>query len=274
MKNLLVGLAHPDYPLDDGDVIDWQRDAKYYQFWTRGDARGRFNIPNVRSGVYTLHAIADGVLGEYAQTDVTVTAGKLLDLGTLNWVPIRFGRQMWEIGVPTRTAGEFLNGNHYWQWGLYNRYPKEFPNDVYYVVGKSDYRKDWNIMQVPRAHDDTGEGKGSATTWSVVFDMEGAGRGRATLRLAFAGTEARSLAITVNDQLVEILTGFRNTSAIHRDADRSYWTQRNVAFNASHLKAGRNVLKLTVPEGSVMSGVEYDYLRLELDENAEPPIDS
>lgn len=31
------------------------------------------------------------------------------------------------------------------------------------------------------------------------------------------------------------------------------------------------MLALTVPAGSVMSGVEYDYLRLEVDAKAAPP---
>jgi hypothetical protein len=33
------------------------------------------------------------------------------------------------------------------------------------------------------------------------------------------------------------------------------------------MKIGRNVLELTVPEGFLTSGVMYDYLRLELQEN-------
>ena len=39
-------------------IVDWQNDAKYYQFWVRGDGRGNFTIPNVRPGRYTLHAMA------------------------------------------------------------------------------------------------------------------------------------------------------------------------------------------------------------------------
>ena len=39
-------------------------------------------------------------------------------------------------------------------------------------------------------------------------------------------------------------------------------------FDAALLKAGKNVLTLTIPPGSVMSGIEYDYLRLELQEPA------
>jgi len=206
------------------------------------------------------------VLGEFAKTDVTVATGQSLDLGRLEWKPVRSGRQLWEIGIPDRTAGEFRHGDHYYQWGLYNQYPKDFPNDVNYVIGKSDYHKDWNLMQVPRAHDDTGRGQGDATTWSVSFDLPAAPRGTATLRLAFAGTEARSLNITVNDQPAGTITGLPNTAVIHRDADRGYWFERDVSFDAALLKAGHNVLKLSIPAGSVTAGIEYDYLRLELDE--------
>jgi rhamnogalacturonan endolyase len=268
MSNLLVGLAHPDYTPEGGrGVVDWQTDAKYYQFWVRGDDQGRFTIPNVRPGTYTLHAIANGVLGEYAKTDVTVGAGKTLDLGRLQWTPVRYGRQLWEIGIPDRTAGEFLHGDHYWQWGLYNQYPKDFPNDINFIVSKSDYHKDWNLMQVPRGHDETGSGQGDATTWRVTFDLPSAPHGKATLRLAFAGAEVRHLDIAMNDQPVATVTGIPNTAVIHRDADRGLWAERDVTFDASLMKAGTNVLKLTVPAGSVASGIEYDYLRLELDES-------
>jgi hypothetical protein len=36
------------------------------------------------------------------------------------------------------------------------------------------------------------------------------------------------------------------------------------------MKAGDNVMKLTIPEGGLTSGVIYDYLRLELDAAAPP----
>ena len=45
-------------------------------------------------------------------------------------------------------------------------------------------------------------------------------------------------------------------------------TTRDLSFDASLMKAGENVLKLTIPGGGLTSGVEYDYLRLELDEAA------
>jgi rhamnogalacturonan endolyase len=261
MSNLLVGVSAPDYPArgfrGTTNTVDWQYDAKYYQFWVRGDAQGRFTIPNIRPGKYTLHAIADGVLGEFAKTGVTVEAGKALDLGKLEWQPVRHGRQLWEIGIPNRSAEEFFHGDHYWQWGLYNQYPKEFPNDVNFVIGKSDFRKEWNYAQVPRA--DRPEG----TTWSVAFDLKEVPAGKAMLRLALAATSARNIKVTVNDQAAGETGPMMDTATIRRDGIRGYWMERMVTFDAALLKPGANVLKLSIPPGGVMNGVEYDYVRLE-----------
>jgi rhamnogalacturonan endolyase len=177
---------------------------------------------------------------------------------------------LWDIGIADRTSGEFLNGDHYWRWGIYNEYPKQFPNDVNYVIGKSDFHKDWNIMQVPHATDNSGRSNGSPTTWSIDFDLAKPEQGKATLRLALAGTEARSLTVAVNGKQVGILTGLPNTMVIHRDADRGFWEEKDVAFDASLLKQGANVIQLTVPAGPVANGVQYDYLRLEVNEAATP----
>jgi rhamnogalacturonan endolyase len=271
MANLLVGLAAPDYTVPGRrfgpSKVDWQLDAKHYQFWVRSEpgasATGgvSFTIPKVRPGKYTLHAIADGVLGEYAKADITVEPGKTLDLGRLEWKPVRHGRQLWEIGIPDRSAAEFRHGDHYWQWGLYNLYPKEFPDDVHFVIGKSDYRTDWNFCQPPR-------GNGQGTTWSVTFDLAEAPRGKATLRLAIAGNSARNIQVTVNDQPAGGTRPMPDTAVLRRDGIRGYWFERAVAFDAALLKPGANVLKLSIPAGGVMSGVLYDYLRLELDESA------
>ncbi len=268
MTDLLVGLAAPDYTPAEGGPVDWQTDAKHYEFWVRGDAQGRFTIPNVRPGAYTLHAIADGVLGEYMKADVTVAAGQTLDLGRLTWTPVRHGRQLWDIGVPDRTAREYLHGDKGRQWGLYLQYPKDFPSDVHYVIGKSDYHKDWNYAQVPRAQDATGSGNGPATTWSVSFDLPAAPHGRATLCLALAGSSARHIAVAVNDRPAGDTGPIPDTATIRRDALRGYWRERDITFDAGLMKAGPNVLTLTIPAGGVMSGVEYDYLRLELDDTA------
>ncbi|HEU5396810.1 MAG TPA: polysaccharide lyase family protein [Verrucomicrobiae bacterium] len=252
-------------------VVDWQIDAKHYEFWVRADARGRFQIPNVRPGQYTLHAIADGVLGELVLTNVTVSAGKKLSLGTLTWQPGRHGRELWSIGIPNRTAAEFFKGNDYYHWGWYLKYPELFPDDVHFVIGKSDFRRDWFFEQVPHNEDpgnDTGTGWGRETTWTVSFNLTNAPRGRAILRLAICGVGTRTLTATLNGQPIGAVTNLLYNATINRDGIGGTWGEHDLAFDASLMKSGENQLQLTVPPGGLTSGIMYDYLRLELDESA------
>ena len=131
-------------------LITWQNDAKHDEFWTHGAEDGNFTIANVRPGTYQLHAVSDGVLGAYdATATVTIAPGQKLDLGTIEWHPVRYGQQIWQIGTPNRSAKEFLKGDDHWHWGMYIEYAKLFPNDVDFTVGKSDPAKDWFIYQVP-----------------------------------------------------------------------------------------------------------------------------
>jgi rhamnogalacturonan endolyase len=252
-------------------IVEWQNDAKNYEFWVRADSHGRFSIPNVRPGTYTLHAIADGVLGEFTLTNVTVTSGEKLALGKLNWQPVRYGKQVWDIGIPNRNASEFFKGDDYFHWGWYLQYPKLFPDDVNFVIGKSDFRKDWFIEQVPyneNTNNTTGTGWGSGTTWSVKFNLKNTPRGKATLRLAICGIGARNLAATMNSQPIGSVTNLLYNATINRDGIGGSWVERDLSFDASAMKRGENILKLTIPEGGLTSGIMYDYLRLELDETA------
>ena len=269
MSNLLVGLASPDYKQSyrgGGTVtVDWQWDAKNYQFWVCGDADGKFNIPNVRPGKYTLHAIADGVLGEYVKTDITVEPGKAIELGKLEWTPVRYGQQLWEVGVPNRSGSEFKHGDNYWHWGLYNLYPKEFPEDVNFVIGKSDWKKDWNYAQCPR------QDRPDGTPWTISFNLPKATKGRALLRVALAASSARWIDVDVNKKEAGSIGPLIDNATIRRDGIHGYWTERDLAFDASLMHAGTNRMVLTIPPGNAMNGIIYDYLRLELDESKPAP---
>ena len=254
-------------------IVDWQIDAKNYQFWVAADDSGDFKIPNVRPGTYSLHAIADGVLGDLTLSNITVAPAQKLALGRVDWQPVRFGRQLWDIGIPNRSGSEFFKGDDYFHWGWYLQYPGLFPYDVKYVIGKSDFRKDWFFEQVPHNEDtnnNTGRGNGSATTWTVTFDLPEAPHGRATLRLAICGVGTRTLLASVNDQPIGNLTNLVYNATINRDGIGGYWSEHDLTFNAALMKQGPNVLALTVPAGPLMNGIIYDYLRLELDENAKP----
>jgi rhamnogalacturonan endolyase len=276
LPNLEVGLAYPDQPEAEAqpservpERMTWQNDAKHYEFWARGSADGRFSIPNVRPGTYELHAIADGVLGEYAKADITIGNGGKVDLGKLEWVPVRYGKQLWQIGIPNRSASEFLNGNDHWHWGEYIEYAKLFPNDVNFTIGKSDFRKDWFIYQVPHdqdPNDTTGRGQGRATPWKVNFDLtEAPAKGeRGILRLALTGVSARSIGVTVNGQDAGTVTGLVYNATINRDGVQGSWVEKDLTFDGSLLHAGTNTLTLTVPAGGLTSGIAYDVVRLEL----------
>jgi len=265
-SNLQVGLTAPHYqgrasggwPAN----VDWQRDGKYYQFWTHADAQGGFVIGNVRPGTYTLHAFAEGVLGEFSLADIAVAGGKTRQLGQLAWTPVRYGRPLWEIGIPDRSAREFRHGDHYWQWGLYYEYAKEFPNDVNFVIGKSDWRRDWNYCQPPRIEGDDVR----STTWSVSFGVPEAPRGRAVLRLAFCGSRGGcNVSVSVNDKPIGETGALPPTGVMHRDGIRGYWFERNLPFDAALLERGTNTLRLTSHAEDWTQGVLYDYLRLELE---------
>ena len=282
LPNLKVGLAYPDQtpvaapPAHPGqevartpEAMTWQNDAKHYEFWTRGTADGRFTIANVRPGKYELHAIADGVLGEYAKASVTVGAGARIDLGKLEWKPVHYGKQLWQIGIPNRAASEFLKGDDHWHWGEYIEYAKLFPNDVNFTIGKSDFRKDWFIYQVPHDEDGNdllGRGKGRETPWKINFNLAqapAAGQ-RGILRLALAGVSAKSIGVLVNGKDAGSVEGLVYNATINRDGVEGSWVEKDVAFDGSMLRAGANTLTLTVPAGGITSGIAYDVVRLEL----------
>jgi rhamnogalacturonan endolyase len=271
------------------EAVDWQRDAKFYQFWTRADTKGRFTLERIRPGAYTLHAFADGVLGEFVRSNIIVAAGEQRSLGRLEWTPSRFGRTLWEIGVPDRTAREFRHGDHFWQWGLYFDYAKEFPNDVNFRIGASDWRKDWNYVQAPHllSRDLAMNGEenenntaaqalvssprhtAASTTWSILFNLAKPTRGKATLRLAFCGARnGCEVGVEVNGKSVGTTGPLPPTGTMHRDGITGYWIEKDVGFDAALLQQGENRIRLISRASNWTQGVMYDYLRLELDDSA------
>lgn len=280
MSNIMVGLTPPIYqsPRPEGPSreVNWQIDAKHYQFWVDADPGGYFKIPDVRPGKYTLRAIADGVLGEFVKKDVVVEKGQSLKLGALEWTPQRYGPQVWEVGIPNRTSTEFLGAEDYADPEISLRYPELFPDDVTYVIGKSDFRKDWFFQHVPHNEDHDAKampyrgvvGEGRATPFTIVFDMNERPNGTATLRLAICGTGTRELYVAVNGERVGVIDELRGDGVITRHSVQGIWYEKELSFDASQLTKGENTLTVTVPAGRINDGIVYDYLRLELNEDA------
>ena len=292
-----------------GGLVEWTHDAKFYQFWDDGSEDGKFTISNVRPGTYTLHAFADGVLGEYTNLNITVEAGKTLDLGKLDWKPVRYGKQIWEIGYPDRTGGKFFkgDGSNYWLWGWCVRYGNLFPNDITYTIGQSDYHKDWFFEQVPHA---TLRRLEKSRRQRPVEPALRLGQGRVPHRLSSnqhpralgylrpgprhhldhqiqhgpttqrpgrsprrargrRRRPQRRIGVTVNGQSAGAIRP-TSTDALRYNTDKSVWQERTLTFDATLMKQGANEMQLTVPAGDLTTGVVYDYLRLELNEDYKP----
>lgn len=277
--NFHVGLAAPQYisAREEGApavTVTWQRDAKHYQFWTLADGNGTFSIPKVRPGSYTLYAFADGVLGEFAKVDVEVPQGGVLDLGELKWTPIRKGEQAFEIGIPNRNGSEFYGFDQRRDPEITIKYATFFPEDINYTVGESDCSKDWFYIQVP--HNTNPEAKslpffgvreeGRATPYVINFDLKQKPESAcAVIRLALCGTSSRYLEVNVNGKdLGQWALAQTGDGVITRHGSHGIWHEEEFSFDASLLRQGTNRLVITVPEGSLNTGIVYDYLRLEI----------
>ena len=86
------------------------------------------------------------------------------------------------------------------------------------------------------------------------------------MRLAFAATSARRVDVSVNSKPAGSTGPLTDTATIRRDGIRGYWYERDIVFDAGLLEAATNTVKLTIPPGNPFNGVEYDYIRLELDD--------
>ncbi|MDQ2800165.1 MAG: polysaccharide lyase family 4 protein [Armatimonadota bacterium] len=255
-----VGLALPEETAG-----NWQFQGKDYQYWTRAGADGRFILPHVRPGAYTLYAFTTGAVGEYSHTQIVVRAGASRPLGTLTWnVPHPGRRILWEIGVPDRSAGEFRHGHtDYFTPYLFTEFPQELPNPLEYDVTRGDWAAAWNYAQTTY-----GDGKaGVAWKWRIHFPLSAVPQGDSTLTLAFASSDQSRLNIYVNDEsapLETIAPPNAGGNALIREAIHAKYGLSYVRIPASRLHAGNNTI--TLSQSSVHGGFShfmYDYLSLE-----------
>lgn len=276
---------------------DWQLAFENYIYSARTTSDGGFSIPAVRPGTYTLRAFTDGVFGEYTKTDVVVTSNGSTHLGELEWTPQTNGRQLWQIGVPDRSAAEFhiAEGSPsrvpgldpYREWGTWLAYPTEFPDDVDFQIGVDNPAQDWNYFQPTIRTPGTPSTltvpfDGTPTDWKIRFDADGATQGTATLTFGIASSVFGSLKVDVNGEEVaawEAVPGPTNDSALYRQSDRGVYRELSVEFDAALLEPTGNVINLrpfaeqpdpSAPWTNAFASVMYDAIQLEV----EPPADT
>ena len=83
-----------------------------YIFYVKADADGKFTLPNVRPGTYTLYAWqTQGPITQSFAKDGIVVSGDTLDLGKIDWDPPYHPNLLWQIGQADRMAGEYKFGS-------------------------------------------------------------------------------------------------------------------------------------------------------------------
>ncbi len=252
---------------------DWQLQWRGYIFWSHAKRNGSFEIPAVRSGKYTLYVFASGVVGEYRKDNVIIREGEITSVGKLNWTPPMHGVRLWQVGIPNRSAEEFRYGNLPRQFGLWNRYPTDFPHDVHFVIGKSSDRKDWNYCEPVVQRSD---GSYHAPTWHVLFQLPHAETGTAYLTIGISGAVHNpDLLVSANGvKVAQYHLG--NDASVYRDANKAGEYRLKLAmFHASLLKKGENDISLKIvaelprpsaynPQALPRQAIMYDFLRLEI----------
>ena len=252
-----VGLAQPE------PGGNWQNESNGYQYWTKADAQGNFEIPHVRPGTYTLSAFTSGAVGEFEMTGAVVKTG-INQAGNLVWEIPRSGKSLaWEIGVPDRRASEFRHGNDYFRGYLWKEFSKEWPNPLVFTIGRSDPARDWNFAHGAYLKD----GKCQPWPWEIRFKLASPPRqGTARLTLSWASAHYARVIVNLNGRRIAIVTPpVSGGNALLREAIHAKYSFSHVDFPASALKAGSNTLTLTqISSSSPANHVMYDSLALEL----------
>ena len=289
---------------------DFQKWSKTYQWWVRTEADGSFTIPHVIAGEnYLLWAFGPGTPGTFLsqklaggnppfecnlppkEFTVAVNAGETKELGTLAWKPVRVGATVFELGTPNRKSDEFRHGEDYWNpgtppklgyptpvWGGQMEFPLDFSDGMNYIVGKSQWTKDWNYV-LPAMADATGTYQ--PCTGTITFDLAKALASgvQASIYLALAGNDGDKVIVSVNGTNLGDAAGvtgtpnavlpagfappYSDTSSIHF-SDHGPFCDERIAFPTELLHTGKNTITITMDSRKMVSFLMVDYLRLEL----------
>jgi len=269
--NMWVGVAVPQISVT--GITDFQLWCKNYQFWCKTDTSGNFTLTNVLPGTYDIYAFGSAAAGQMTKKAyLTVTAGQTTSLGNVVWQPYRLAPTVWEIGIPDRTSKEFKHGDDYWiggtypdlAWAKFMNYKSEFPNEVNYTIGKSNWATDWNYVQPYNlvATDQT-----VAPEWKVNFTLtsDPTAGSNSSLYIAAASSFLAPMFVKINGTNITVPTtgvNFPNSSnGTIRMANHGAFGDLRFTFPSSMLHAGNNVISLTLRRAG--GDIQYDYLRLE-----------
>ncbi|KAG8688852.1 hypothetical protein FRC08_011232, partial [Ceratobasidium sp. 394] len=237
------------------------------------------------------------IFGQYEEDRIVISAGKTTQ-HTVKWVPESAGAELWRIGTPDKTAGEFRHGFegdpshplHPEEYRIYSAairwdFPTDFPTGINYTVGTSNAARDWNYVHWsvfgPSYTRPTAVST-NMNNWTINFnyDKPVQASATATLTIQLAGANTASgntdvpngaysnitLQAVVNDQkpLNFDVLWYQSSSCAIRSGITCYNIAKKLPFSGSWLKQGWNKIVLSLPYNTRSAYVQYDALRLEL----------
>ena len=171
------------------DFQDNVLDTGAYQYWANIDSSGHVAIDRIKLGTYRLTVYADGIFGEYTEDDIDLTNTEPVTT-TVSWTGESAGTEIWRIGTPDKSSGEYLHGyepdpshplhpeQYRIYWAVYD-YPTDFPEGVTFEIGKGDVGKDLNYVQwsvfggyANSIRPTPYYGNGDVNNWTVAFDYD------------------------------------------------------------------------------------------------------
>jgi rhamnogalacturonan endolyase len=257
-----------------------------YEFWAKADASGRFTIPHIRPGTWSLHASGANQFEDFFQDNIEVKKGTT-DIGTITWQTKPTGKILFQLGTPDRSSQEFKNGHNERTFNNATNYAKDFHNDVTFTVGTSKESEDWNYAQfgiyVKQPYwalrftlsDQPPTGATAKLTIAVAaFQPTTLDKNTPPSQIPPAGTG--TLALKINGHDLPPARFEKSGMSFYRAGGQDSLRQiATIEFPASLLKPGQNERQLAIPGArqvkpgeeimpNLAGGAMYDCIRLEL----------
>lgn len=208
-KDAIAVLSLPGF-----DYQDNGHNARAYQYWADIDPQtGKVQIDRVKADRYRLTVYAAGIFGDHVQESIVISAGETMDSGIIIWTPDSAGNELWRIGTPDKSGGEWLHGDHpdpghplhppeyRIYFGAYD-YFDDFPEGVNFQIGQSDEANDFNYIHwsvfggyANSVRPVQVEGDGKINNWTITFvveERELRGTQEATFTIQLAGAKSAS----------------------------------------------------------------------------------
>ncbi|KAH7113733.1 polysaccharide lyase-like protein family 4 [Dendryphion nanum] len=268
--------------LSGADFQDNNRNGKAYQYWANIEPSGKVTIPSVKAGIYRLTVYGDGIFGQLEQDQIEIKAGAIKSM-TAIWNAESAGAELWRIGSPDKSCGEFRHGdekdkskpvqpNQYRLYWAVHDFPNDFPNGVKYTVGNSSLQDfnyvHWSVFGGKANYVRTEPYYKNVNNWTINFDLSQgqiADKKKATFTIQLAGVKTSAgnndqaggkawenlpYNVVVNNKQLETWTipSEHSSSCAVRSAATCYTTGHKFTFDTAMLKVGTNEFILSLPE--------------------------